>query len=131
MLLTVHVQVSLAKRRREDWLISRRARQRPFSTAGVLRGNLAFGGHISTRTVIRRLHHQGMRARRPMLELTGHMIIWGELFAHGDGSTGLMKVVFCYALPTIVQGFGANETLHFRTTTFRAQLLLGAGLFFL
>ena len=51
---------------REDRLISRRARQRPFSTAGALRGNLAFGGHISTRTVIRRLHHQGMRARRPI-----------------------------------------------------------------
>jgi hypothetical protein len=39
-----------------------------------------------------------------MLNLTGHMIIWGGLFAHGDGSTGLMKVVFCYALPTVVQG---------------------------
>jgi hypothetical protein len=52
-----------------------------------------------------------------MLNLTGHIIIWGGLFAHGDGSTGLMKVVFCYALPTVVQGFGANETLHFRTTT--------------
>jgi hypothetical protein len=26
-----------------------------------------------------------------MLDLTGHMIIWDELFAHGDGSTGLMK----------------------------------------
>ena len=51
---------------REDRLISRRARQRPFSTAGALRGNLAFGGHISTHTVIRRLHHQGMRARRSM-----------------------------------------------------------------
>ena len=51
---------------REDRLISRRPRQRPFSTAGALRGNLAFGGHISTRTVIRRLHHQGMRARRPI-----------------------------------------------------------------
>jgi transposase len=47
---------------REDRLIYRRARQRPFSTAGALRGNLAFGGHISTRTVIRHLHHQGMRA---------------------------------------------------------------------
>jgi hypothetical protein len=47
---------------REDRLISRRARQRPFSTAG----NLAFGGHISTRTVIRRLHDQGMRTRRPI-----------------------------------------------------------------
>jgi hypothetical protein len=46
--------------------VSRRARQRPFSTAGALRGNLAFGGHIGTRTVIRRLHHQGMRARRPI-----------------------------------------------------------------
>ena len=51
---------------REDRLISRRARQWPFSTAGALRGNLAFGSHISTRTVIRRLHHQGMRARRPI-----------------------------------------------------------------
>ena len=29
-----------------------------------------------------------------MLDLTGHMIIWGGLFAHGDGSTGLMIVVF-------------------------------------
>ena len=35
---------------REDRLISRRARQR-FSTAGALRGNLAFGGHISTHTL--------------------------------------------------------------------------------
>jgi hypothetical protein len=58
-----------------------------------------------------------------MLDLTGHMIIWGGLFAHGDGSTGLKKVVFCYALLTVVQGFGANETLHFRTTLFWAQLL--------
>jgi hypothetical protein len=32
-----------------------------------------------------------------------------------------------YALPTVVQGFGANETLHFRTTTFWAQLLFGVG----
>jgi hypothetical protein len=36
------------------------------STAGALRGNLAFGGHISLCTVIRRLHDQGMRARRPI-----------------------------------------------------------------
>jgi hypothetical protein len=43
-----------------------------------------------------------------MLDLTGHMIIWGGLFAHGDGSTGLMKVVFCYALPTVVQGIGTR-----------------------
>jgi hypothetical protein len=55
-----------------------------------------------------------------MLDLTGHMIICGGLFAHGDGSTDLMKVVFCYTLPTVVQGFGANETPHFRTTTFWA-----------
>jgi transposase len=51
---------------REDRLIYRRARQRLFSTAGAFRGNLAFEGHISTRTVIRCLHHQGMRARRPI-----------------------------------------------------------------
>jgi hypothetical protein len=38
-----------------------------------------------------------------------------------------MKVVFCYALPTAVQGFGANETLQFRTTTFWEQLLFGGG----
>ena len=51
---------------REDRLISRRERERPFSTAGALRGHLACGGHISTRTVIRRLHHQVMQARRPI-----------------------------------------------------------------
>ena len=38
---------------REDRLISRWARQWSFSTAGAFRGNLAFGGHISTRTVIK------------------------------------------------------------------------------
>ena len=62
-----------------------------------------------------------------MLDLTGHMIIWGGLFAHGDGSSGLMKVVFCYALPTVVQRFGANETLHFRTTTFLGTTVFGVG----
>jgi transposase len=51
---------------REDRLISRRAQKQPFSTAGALRGNLAFGGHISTHTVIRRLHHQEMPPRRPI-----------------------------------------------------------------
>ena len=30
-------------------------------------------------------------------------------------------------LPMVVQGFGTNETPHFRTTTFWAQLLLGVG----
>jgi hypothetical protein len=112
---------------REARLISRRVRQRSFSTTGALRGNLAFGGHISTHTVIRRLHHKGMRARcpikRPQLTLRHRH----ARFAHGDGSTGLMKVVFCYVLTTVVEGFGANETLHFRTTTFWAQLLLGLG----
>jgi hypothetical protein len=49
------------------------------------------------------------------------------LFAHGDGSTGLMKVVFVIPLPTVMQRFGANEALHFRTTTFWAELLLGVG----
>jgi transposase len=53
-------------RPREDRFISRRARQRPFSRAGALCGNLAFGCHISTRTAIKRLHHQGMRAWRPI-----------------------------------------------------------------
>ena len=33
----------------------------------------------------------------------------------------------CYALSTVMQGFGANETLLFRTTTFWAELLLGVG----
>jgi hypothetical protein len=62
-----------------------------------------------------------------MLDLTGHLIIWGGLFAHGDWSTDLLKVVFCYALPTVMHGFGANKTFHFRTTTFWAKLLLGVG----
>jgi hypothetical protein len=35
---------------REDRVISRRTRQRPFSTAGALHGNLAFGGHNSKYT---------------------------------------------------------------------------------
>ena len=107
--------------------------QRPFSTAGALRGNLAFGGHISTRTVIRRLHHQGMRARRPikrphyviaMLDLTGHMIIWGGLFAHGDGSTGLMKVVFLLR-PTD----GRARVLRQRNTSFQDNHMLGTTAF--
>jgi transposase len=51
---------------REDRLISRRARATAVQYSCALRGNLAFGGHISTRTVIRRLNHQGMRARRPI-----------------------------------------------------------------
>ncbi|WP_367183421.1 hypothetical protein [Candidatus Thioglobus sp.] len=38
----------------------------PFSIAGALCGNLLFAGYISTRTVIRRLHYQGMRAQRPI-----------------------------------------------------------------
>ena len=70
---------------REDRLISRRARQRPFSTAGALRGNLAFGGHIGTRTVIRRLHHQEMRARRRSckgLAPTKHFISGQPHFGH-------------------------------------------------
>ena len=54
---------------RKDRLISRQARQRPFSTAVAVRGSLALGGHISTRNVIRRLQHQGMRARRPIKRL--------------------------------------------------------------
>jgi hypothetical protein len=29
-----------------------------------------------------------------MHDVTGHMIIWGGLFTHGDASSGLMKVVF-------------------------------------
>ena len=123
---------------REDRLISRRARQRPFSTAGALRGNLAFGGHISTRTVIRRLHHQGMRARRPIkcpqLTLRHHHAQFDWSHDHLGWTICTWRRVhwsdespFCYALPTVVPGFGANETLHFMTTTFWAQLLLGVG----
>jgi transposase len=36
---------------REDRLISRRAQQWPFSTAGALRGNLALGGNINPEVV--------------------------------------------------------------------------------
>jgi transposase len=123
---------------REDRLISKRARQQPFSTADALHGNLAFGGHISTRTVIRRLHHQGMRARRPIkrpqLTLRHRHARFDWSHDHLGWTIRTWRRVhwsdesrFCYALPTVVQGFGANETLHFRTTTFWAQLLLGVG----
>jgi hypothetical protein len=37
------------------------------------------------------------------------------------------QVFFSYALPTVMQWIGGNETLHFRTTTFWAQLFLGVG----
>jgi transposase len=68
---------------REDWLISRRAWHWPFSTAGALRGNLVLGGHISTRTVIRRLHHQGMWARRPIKH---PLLTWRHRHARFDWS---------------------------------------------
>ena len=118
-----------------------------FSTSDALRGNLAFGGHISTRTVIRRLHHQGMRARRPIkrpqLTLRYRHARFDWSHDHLGWTICTWRRVhwsdesrFCYALPTVVQGFGANETLYFRTTTFWEQLFLGwgcncLGLFFL
>ena len=123
---------------REDRLISTWARQRPFSTAGALRGNLAFGGHINTRTVIRRLHHQGMRVRRPIkrLQLTlrhrharfdrshdhlGWTIHTWRRVHWSDESRFLLRLTDCRAR------VWRNKTLHFRTTTFWAQLLLGMG----
>jgi hypothetical protein len=135
MLLTVHVQVDLAKQRREDRLISRRAWQQPFSTAGALRGNLAFGGHISTHTVIRRLHHQGMRARRPIkrpqLTLRHRHARFDWSHDHLEWTIRTWRRVHwsdeSRFLLRPTNGRGANETLHFRTTTFWAQLLLGMG----
>ena len=123
---------------REDRLISRQAWQRLFSTAGALRGNLAFGGHISTRTVISRLHHHGMWARRPITRPQLRLRHRHVRFDRSHDHLGLTirtwgrvhwsdESCFCYALPTVVLGFGANGTLHFKTTTFWAQLLLGVG----
>jgi hypothetical protein len=59
--------------------------------------------------------------------ITVRVLSYHEVHQLYYGSTGLMKVVYCYALQTVVQGFGANETLHFRTTTFWAQLPLVVG----
>jgi transposase len=42
---------------RENRLASRRARQRPFSTAGAFRGNLAFGGHILMFSNVHHMFH--------------------------------------------------------------------------
>ena len=114
----------------EDRLISRRARQRPFSTAGALRGNLAFGSHISTRTVIR------LRARRPIKrpQLTlrhrharfdwshdhlGWTIRTWRRVHWSDESRVLLR-------PTDGRARVWGQ-LHFRTTPFWAQLLLGWG----
>ena len=59
-----------------------------------------------------------------MLDLTGHMIIWGGLFAHGDGSTGLMKVVFLLR-PTD----GRARVWRQRNTSFQDNLILGTTAF--
>ena len=128
---------------RNDRLVSRRAWQRPFSTAGALRGNLAFGGHSSTRTVIRRLHHQGMRARRPIKrpQLTLRhrlcsiwLVTWSFVVDYSHMETGPMvwwKSFFCYTLPMVVHGFGDNETHHFGHNCFWGWGCNCVGLFFL
>jgi hypothetical protein len=59
-----------------------------------------------------------------MLDLTGHMIIWGGLFEHGDGSTGLMKVVFLLR-PTD----GRARVWHQRNTSFQDNHILGTTAF--
>ena len=59
-----------------------------------------------------------------MLDLTGHMIIWGGLFAHGDGSTGLMKVVFLLR-PTD----GSASVWRQRNTSFQDNHILGTTAF--
>jgi transposase len=99
---------------REHRLISRRTLQRSFSTAGALCGNLAFWGHISTRTVIRRLHLQEMRARRPIkrpqLTLSHRHARFNWLHDHlawtirtwkqvhwSDGSSFLLRPIDCRA----------------------------------
>jgi len=51
---------------REDRLIARRARRDNFTTAGRIRAGVPFGGHVSVRTVIRRLNAQHLLARRPI-----------------------------------------------------------------
>jgi transposase len=123
---------------REDQLISRRARQRPFNTAGAPRGSLAFGGHISTRTVIRRLHHQGMRVRRPIKRpqltlrhrharfdwshdhLRWTIRTWRRV-RWSDESSFLLR-------PTDGRArVWRQRNTSFQTTTFWAQLLLGVG----
>jgi hypothetical protein len=87
-------------------------------------GDYAWSEHIVTVFLARQItiKNVGMRARRPIkrpqltLRHRHAQFDWshdhlGGLFAHGDGSTGLMKVVFCNALPMVVQGFGAAMEL--------------------
>lgn len=49
---------------REDRLLVRRARASPFTPAPLLNRHWPPGGHVSVRTVIRRLHKSHLRARR-------------------------------------------------------------------
>ena len=58
-----------------------------------------------------------------MLDLTDHMIIWGGLFAHGDGSTGVIKVVFLR--PTD----GHARVWRQRNTSFQDNHILGTTAF--
>jgi hypothetical protein len=68
------------------------------------------------------VHKHWPVSQRMIVEMGGYA--WSEHIVtivlacpYGDGSNGLMKVAFCYALPTVVQEFGGNERLHFRTPT--------------
>jgi hypothetical protein len=58
-----------------------------------------------------------------MLDLTGHMIIWGGLFAHGDGSTGLMSLFLLR--PTD----GHARVWRQRNTPFQDNYILGTTAF--
>ena len=130
MLLTVHVQVDLAKRPAHIKTGAATAVQYSWCTSWL----------FSTRTVIRRLHHQGMRVRRPIKrpQLTLHhrharfdwshdhlrwtIRTWRRVHWSGES-----RFLLC---PTDGRArFGANETFHFRTTTFWAQLLLRVGVY--
>ena len=118
---------------REDRLIYRRARQRPFSTTGAFRGNLAFVGHISTRTVIRRLHHQGMRVRRPIkrsqLTLHHHHALFDWSHDHLGWTIRTWRRLHWsdesrfWLHPTDDRARVWRQ----RNTSFQAQLLLGVG----
>ena len=58
-----------------------------------------------------------------MLDLTGHLIIWGGLFAHGDGSTGLMSHFLLH--PTD----GRARVWRQRNTSFQDNHILGTTVF--
>jgi hypothetical protein len=105
----------------QDKLIARWTWRNRFDTSARIRDELNFGGHVSVRTVNRRLIncHNFIGG----FDRIGHVTISVELFLIENESIGQTKVDF-YCTPWIAAfESGCIETLHFMTGTWWAHIL--------